>query len=499
MARYAPAFVTDTGRVRARLALGVVLAAVVIELVRVHGGVAGSELAGSWQLLDLAILEDEPLRGVWYLHTQPPLHNLVVGLVAWSPLPFAGTIFVLFVASLGVIGFGLLDLLLRWRVPVVGAVVTAGLAVADPALLSTIRTGSYEVPLASLLVGLLVVLDRHLRRPTSRSLAAVVALGTALVLTRALFHPAWLAGVVLVVLVARPPARRQVAVAIAVPAVLVGGIAVKNELLVDSLSLSSWTGFNVQRGVLGPLPADTVDEAIDAGAVTDLAAQAPWQPLTAYAPWLDGCRPGNDHAALAAPLKVVRGIEIPNFNHACYVGLYDESRANAVTMIRREPAHYLGDRVLALGLSHAYTPLGHDDPGSSLLGDRLPATTWMDRLFSVLMVRSTIDVEMGAWNVPLYGETLPVRIAWPLVLATTVVLVRAVASGWRCWRSRRSGMATCDVLWLVAGFTVAFVVIVGDLVELGENGRFRAMVDPVLFAAVAVTAADLVRRRRADD
>ncbi len=481
----------------ARIALAVVLVAVVVEVLRVHGGVAGTELASSWQLLDVPILEDDPLRGVWYLHTQPPLHNLVIGLVAWSPLPLAGTVFVLFVGCLLVVGYGLLDLLVRWRVPVAGAAVAAAFAVADPALLSTIRIASYEVPLAAMLVALFWVLDRHLRQPTGRRLAAVVALALALVLTRALFHPAWLAIVLAVVLVARPPTRRQVLLAAGVPAVLVGGLVVKNAVLVDSASLSSWTGFNLQRGVLGPMPASSVDDAVDAGAVSSLAAAPPWQPLATYAPWLDGCRAGHRHPALADPAKDVRGVAIPNFNHECYVGLYDESRANAATMVRREPWQYLNDRVLALAMSYAYTPLGHDEPASSLLGEPLPVTSWMDRVFSVLMVRNTVDVDMGGWNVPLYGDTLRIGVTWPLVAATVVTLGRALVAAVRCWRRRRRP-PSCEVLWLVAGLTVAWVVVVGDLVELGENGRFRSMLDPLLFAAVAVAVTDgarLVRRR----
>ena len=64
----------------------------------------GPSWRASWQLLDVSVLQDDPLRGVWYLHTQPPLFNLVVGLLAWSPLPLAGALFVLDVGALLVVG-----------------------------------------------------------------------------------------------------------------------------------------------------------------------------------------------------------------------------------------------------------------------------------------------------------------------------------------------------------------------------------------------------------
>jgi hypothetical protein len=477
-----------------RAAIVLVLAAVLIELQRVHGGVAGTELASSWQLLDLEILSSDPLRGVWYLHTQPPLHNVVIGLVAWSPFALAGTLFVLYGGCLLVMALALQDLLVRWTVPVSVATVAACLAIADPALLSTIRIASYEVPLAAMLVLLLWVLDRHLEVPTGRRLGAVVALGCALVLTRALFHPVWLAVVLTIVLLARPPTRRQVVVAITVPVVLVGGVAAKNWVLVDSPSLSSWTGFNLQRGVLGPMPDDAVQAAIAAGAVSDLAAQRPWLDLTEYAPWLDDCQPAHDHAALANPTKAVGATEISNFNHECYLELYAESQDNALTMIRREPTQYVVDRVLALAISHAYVPLGDADPGTSLLGEPLPSLSWMDRLFEAVTPRTTIEVDASGWNIPLYGDTVRIELAWPVVAATVLVLARGGVAAVRAWRQRRDTPERREIIWLVAGVTVGFVVVGGDLVELGENARFRAMLDPLLIGFAAIAATSVGRR-----
>src|SRR4051794_26388242 len=98
-----------------------------VEVARVGAGVSGAELAGSWQLLDRHILEGDLLRGLWYLHTQPPLHNLVVGVALVSPFPAEGTLFVLYGACL--VGLGLLvhDLARRWGAPGPVAVVLAGL------------------------------------------------------------------------------------------------------------------------------------------------------------------------------------------------------------------------------------------------------------------------------------------------------------------------------------------------------------------------------------
>jgi Glycosyltransferase family 87 len=481
-----------------RIVIVLVAVAVLVEVLRVGGGVDGIEVASSWQLLDLDVLEHDPLRGVWFLHTQPPLHNLVIGLVASSPLPLAGTLFLLYAGCVVVLGLVLHDLLLRWDLPNVVATAVACLAVANPALLSTVRIASYEVPLATVLVVLVWVLDRYLDAPTPVLLGAIVGLATALVLTRSLFHPVWLVAVLAVVFWARrQPARRVVAFA-AVPLVLIGGLVVKNAALFDSPTLSSWTGFNLHRGVLDPMSAASIDRAVDAGRITGLAAERPWQNLADYRPWLDGCRSGSSHAAVAEETKSIDSVAVPNFNHECYLRLYRQSQDDALTMIFREPDQYARGRVVAVALSHAYVPLGEDDPGTSILGAEFPSTTWMDRLYSLVMVRSGVTVDMSGWNVPLVGARLSFSVAWLLVLGTVLAVVATVVAAVGCWRAVRRHVppARRDVVWLVAGFTILFVVLGGDLVELGENFRFRSMLDPLVLALGVSVVADLVARAR---
>jgi hypothetical protein len=49
----------------------------------------------------------------------------------------------------------------------------------------------------------------------------------------------------------------------------------------------------------------------------------------------------------------------------------------------------------------------------------------------------------------------------------------------------------------VVTFTAAVIIVGGDLIEFGENGRFRATVDPLLIALPLASLALLVQGRRA--
>jgi hypothetical protein len=65
-------------------------------------------------------------------------------------------------------------------------------------------------------------------------------------------------------------------------------------------------------------------------------------------------------------------------------------------------------------------------------------------------------------------------------------------------RLRRKVLSSTAPIYLVGSFTVAFTVIVGVIAELGEQSRFRTMVDPivtVMFLALLLPVVQRLYRR----
>ena len=62
-------------------------------------------------------------------------------------------------------------------------------------------------------------------------------------------------------------------------------------------------------------------------------------------------------------------------------------------------------------------------------------------------------------------------------------------------RVRRKALSTTAPIYLVGSFTVAFTVIVGAIAELGEQSRFRTMVDPIVTVMVLAIVIPFVRRQ----
>jgi Co/Zn/Cd efflux system component len=61
-------------------------------------------------------------------------------------------------------------------------------------------------------------------------------------------------------------------------------------------------------------------------------------------------------------------------------------------------------------------------------------------------------------------------------------------------RLRRKVLISTAPIYLVGSFTVTFTVIVGAIAELGEQSRFRTMVDPIVTVMFVALVVPVVQR-----
>ena len=438
-----------------------------------------------WQLLPLDVLRAHPFRSVWHLHTQPPLWNLLVGCIdRWSPLSLAVSMQLVLVASGCVLAACIAWILRALGLARTPVLVLTAIATLNGSVLFAALRPQYELPVAAMLAGLVVL---AMRAPGARSgrvlvLASVVV--TALVLTRSLYHPVVIPIVLGIVwwLHAGHVRRRDVIVAVAIPLVLVGGWAVKNEVLFDRPTLASWTGMNLLRSVAPALEEDDVDELRRSGAI-DLP-DGTFLPLADYRGVVPPCTPAHDDPALTVESRPVVTTEddlapveeITNFNHECFLPVYDAARDDAVAMARAHPSRWLLARVWSLNNWFELPK----PPTSS------PLSTMISKLTTVALLGVAHPGLPSSWP-PFWVNHWTWTLTIPL--ASVVLLVAAVRRG----RRRR---APIDGGFVLAGFLLAWTFAAGIAFELGEQARFRAPTDPLVLAFAGALALQWVHRRR---
>ena len=194
-----------------------------------------------YQYLNPQLLRDDLWRSLYYLHMQPPLFNLFLGIVLKA---FPANPTLAFAASYHLLGLALmisLYLLMR-RLGVrndVNLTLTI-LFMISPAAVLYENYLFYTCPVAVLLCLSTLFLHRYLTNRRLGDALAFFILLAMIALTRSLFHLGWLAVIVLLLLWPGGPPRRKTLTAAAVPFLAVAGWYLKNAIIFGSFTASTW-------------------------------------------------------------------------------------------------------------------------------------------------------------------------------------------------------------------------------------------------------------------
>lgn len=455
-----------------------------------------SPIDNFWQLIDVELLRTDLLRSLFYLHAQPPLFNLFVGVFVRGPL-VALLPWTYLAMTLG-LQFALYGLLTRLGVAVWPAVAVACWFVARPGTLLVESWLMYDLPVTCLLAAsawaLAVRCDDEasgVDRSWPRHLSAWL-LGV-LVLSRALFHALFLIAAGLLAAWRRnsgdaggPRLRldRRWLVALAGPLVLVSALYLKNAWLYGQLGTSSWLGMNWARVVQAGLDDEQIAELAARGEAEGkghgILAVEPFGRLEDYEGLVPVMPPPRfaDVPLLTEPEKTTGA---RNFHHVGWIAVSDRYVAACGDAVAASPGAWpVG---AAKGVFYLLQPLG-EMPHLSRRIDReqtpgLAAYVDFGRALSM------------PWQVRLAGK--PRHVFWTFYVLVPAGLASAAWLTCTWWLRG-------DPRWRAAAFLLGaslYVFAVGCAFEVGENARFRAYVDPLWVAALAAAVSEIQSRRMA--
>lgn len=505
-----------------RVAIAVTFALVALSRIGYHlAGVRwdGSLLRHAWQLLDLRLLEDDLLRSVWYLHIQPPLFNLFVGLVL-KISPFDDQATLAWVWQ----GFGLVLCLLLYdiarhlRFTPRGAAALTVVIGAGPGVVLYERWFQYEMPVMVLLCGTVAGFLRWTASGSTKALWATTGCAAAVVLTRSLVHPVWLLGVVALALLARPrrlapaaqhPHRKpKILAATLVPLLLVAGVMVKNHVLFGTSDLSSWLGWNLHRIALTAVPQDERPALVEEGVLSTISARYINQPIEFYDGVLGPCEPSRPGVRALAEARKSPNPMYPdqppdnNLNHECYLRVYEAFQQDSLAYIREHPREYLHN---VAGAAHLWALPTSDYVFLRANADAVGVVESFYRRIVLLTVTAGPFVTHPSVEAQLLCIELPdgalvcsipggeYRFSLSIVLGTLGVALMAVRALWRWARFGERQQA----VWLLLAGTIGWVTFASVALEIGENHRFRSIVEPLTLLVVVMVLRGTATRVRA--
>jgi len=439
----------------------------------------GETYAGYWQFIDPKLLTTDLWRSVFHLHTQPPLMNLVTGLVLQAFPGQHGSVFHVLYLLLGAsLAAAMYLLATALRLP---AWLSAGvtiLFIVSPAAVLYEHWLFYAYAVTAALTLAAVSLHRFITRRTIGWGLAFFSLLASMALTWSLYHLLWLLVSVGLCLLALPD-RRKTALAALIPTLIVTTWYAKNLVLAGAFTANSWAGMNLSRVSTFCLPADERLRLVRRGMLSEFARYPPFRNSERYLNLL----PHTPTTGIPLLDTIYTSTGERNRHHLVYVEASRYYLRDALRVISLRPSTYASCATLAFFVYfHSATDYERvlDNRGRI---DGLDL--WWNRLAYGQPQRDVTGLDQ-------YPDLSASHIAWWIVIS---FLTAVIGGGVTLWKERRRYSEPEYVLVAFMWFNVLYVSLAGNLADLGENNRFRFTVDPfILLLFVFYTRAAWGRR-----
>jgi 4-amino-4-deoxy-L-arabinose transferase-like glycosyltransferase len=413
-----------------------------------------------WQLLPADIMRHHLLQGLWYLHSQPPLYNLLCGIAfkLFQPHHLA-------VQQWVNVGLGSLAAAMTYAIckeifrnrP--AAFITAFFLALNPAVFLFEANPLYDFPCLFLVTLSGYCLVRYVKKQTAGALIGFCAGINSLILARSLYHIVLL--VPLYFIVALVNGRREKKAVIIF--LLIGMLSVawyaKNAVMFGFFGGSSWFGLNLFDQVsYDILPQQATRARCDAIVFEDIFPKQ-----SNYVPY------GFTRTSVVPSL---RNDDMHNINIVAISNVYLK---NSLRLIRTFPGHYVKNMI---------------------------------RAYFIFCQPSTCFIDLLAWDAKIPGpvaawEWLEGRMDFPwrshvtnavifLPLSLVLVVLLLIHEKNRTKGRWREVMGNKAVL-LYPVIMVSYTTVVSSMFEMGENNRFKFPVEQCIWILVLYSGFAVVR------
>jgi hypothetical protein len=445
-----------------------------------------SSLLWYWQFLDPELLKHNLWESLFYLHSQPPLFNLFLGLVL-KAAPTAGryVFHAVFLALGATLYLSLFGLQRRLGVSPGVAFAVSTLFLVSPSFILFEHLLFYTLPVAALVVlAALLFFEVAARR---RAWVAVAFFAVVFLIcgTRHLFHLVYylLAAGALVAFCAGN--RKKILAAAAVPFLLLFSIYLKNYVVFGEFTASTWTGMQFMQMTGYFLPPEELRSLQAEGKISPLATLPTFTDLTFYPPSYSEVDKFKDVPALAEAHKSTGPT---NYNHLAYIAIAEQYRKDSWTILRYRPQTY--PRALARSCFVYFKSTSDYASGIRFLDEAgnltrlVPISNVYDHViygkyyFGPLLTRLLALAGIGVREMVLYPYLM---IGLPLVLFYGVRLASKRGS------AASAGLTAAGRLTLAfICFTVLYVAAAAGMLTWAESNRIRFLSDPLSAALAGV-------------
>ena len=453
---------------------------------------ASGEAAHSWQLLDLNILHDHLLRGIFYLHAQPPLFNTLFGVAEKLSGSHFGDILFALQLCLG-LGAAIAVYLTLTQLNVAATVTisTVLLLVLNPAAILYEFDPLYTELVYALHCFIALAAVCYIRRQSRTALWGMAGLAVSLTLLRSSYQPIWLVLLVAVLYWGLPGSRRRIVTAGVAGLLLTLIWPTKNYILFHHFASSTWAPFSMSRHWKYPADRKRIEPWVQQGLVPTFAPRPSESGSTEkeFPAWLAQKWP-SPRTGVPGLDNTAKDNGWTNWNSLSLLRMHDAEAQDVHFLLRHDPKSYVVN--IARGLAIYFEPSTIYFKGVG--GNSL---VQYDKIAPVDRVMSRVCCNIFGLPPEAYGPLPPQKLRLKnfcvgavFIYGITLACLLSLASA-SFWAGSRERMVAAAFLLT----TILYSFLLTSLVEVGENMRFRFETQALAMMVAAIFLQQLWDRR----
>lgn len=292
-----------------------------------------------WQYIDPYLLKTDLLRSVYYLHSQPPLFNIFLGVILkLFPNNYALVFQLIYLALGPALAASLFFIMVKLRVPDKLSAILAIIFIINPSVILYENLLFYEYPIVTILALSVVFLIEFLANGRFRDAVIFFALLAILVLMRNIYSMYYflLVLLVLILILYKKYAWKKILLAGLVPFLIIFTVAAKYFFLYHSFTMGTiFFEQNFNQAAVSSISHMELQVLTDYGDISPLSKIGHFRPLSKYKQYVN--IPATGIPILDSKYKLKGSINIHNL---AYVDISKKLLKDALYIMGHYPKKF---------------------------------------------------------------------------------------------------------------------------------------------------------------
>lgn len=436
-----------------------------------------------YQFIDPQLLKLKLLESILYLHTQPPVFNLFLGLILKIFNKYELFAFTAIYQIIGLLlAVNLYLVLKKLRVSLIIALLITMFFTISPPVIFMENWLFYTYPVALLILLSTVFLYLYLEKHMVKYLLLFFSSIALIVLTRSLFHPFWFIIILVGLIIYDKSNIKRIILCALFPMLLIGVFHIKNYLIFKQTNLSSWFGMNLAKMTM-TIPLEKIEPLVVQGEISGIAKIMPFQEPERYRNYANF----DTLTCIRVLDQKYKSSGFLNFNHIGYIDVSNHYLRDSKYLIKTFPQYY--------GLSICKAVYAYLRPCSDSIiirnYNRWAIRTWVDFYENYLLGNILSKVWQTSFT-NRYGEQRKVHLNFLYIFVPALCIWGMIIAvkGFPLFRYGRVEILTIGYIL----FNIIYITVIGNLFEVSENMRFRFLIVPFLYVFLAIWLKHLFNR-----